>query len=69
MKKHNILFQKVNISRVVVSDFIRHPVYSMDGAYASEDTGSRALACPSGYQIIRVSEYQGIRVFTGMTEI
>jgi hypothetical protein len=24
-------------------DLIRHPVFSMDVAYASEDTGSRAL--------------------------
>jgi hypothetical protein len=32
---------------------IRHPVFVMDVACASEDTGARAFACPSGYQGIR----------------
>jgi hypothetical protein len=39
----NMLLRQVNISRVVLPDLIRHPVFSMDVACASEDTGSRAL--------------------------
>jgi hypothetical protein len=44
-----ILFRQLNTLKVVMPDLtralqgIRHPVSPMDVAYASEDTGSRAL--------------------------
>jgi hypothetical protein len=38
-------------ARQVVSQ--GHLLFSMDVACANEDTGSRAFACPSGYQGIR----------------
>jgi hypothetical protein len=38
-----LLLRQVNISRVVMPDLIRHPVFSMDVACASEDTGACAL--------------------------
>jgi len=38
-----LLHRQVKTSKFVMPDLIRHPAFSMDVAYASEDTGACAL--------------------------